>query len=98
MWLTQRFLIQHLARIEEAEDSWGTKHSVWANPDTEIRDIGTGTRRALSLYAATGFARPGDHVVIDGETYEAIGYPEDFTHGPFGFPAGYRINLQRTEG
>nr|DAV90549.1 MAG TPA: Minor capsid protein [Caudoviricetes sp.] len=111
MWLTQRFLIQHLARTEDAEDSWGTKHSVWddpvevevfgwapPSPDTEIRDIGSGVRRDLDLYTPTGFARPGDRVVIEGETYEVIGSPEDFTHGPFGFPAGYRINLQQTEG
>lgn len=111
MWLTQRYQVQHLAKTEDAEDSWGTKHPVWADPievevfgwsppspDTEIRDIGSGVRRDLDLYAPTGFARPGDHVVIEGETYEVIGYPEDFTHGPFGFPAGYRINLQRVEG
>ena len=111
MWLTQRYQIQHLAKTEDAEDSWGTKHSVWTDPveievlgwappspDTEIRDIGTGTRRDLDLYSPTGFARPGDQVVIEGDRYEVIGYPEDFTHGPFGFPAGYRINLQRVEG
>ena len=111
MWLTQRYQIQHLAKTEDAEDSWGTKHSVWAypvevevfgwappSPDAELRDIGTGVRRDLDLYTPTGFARPGDHVVIDGNRWEVIGYPEDFTHGPFGFPAGYRINLQRVEG
>lgn len=110
-WLTTSHTVRHMPLEKYTEDSWGTKHSVWADPvevevfgwsppspDTEIRDIGTGVRRDLDLYAPTGFARPGDHVVIEGETYEVIGYPEDFTHGPFGFPAGYRINLQRVEG
>lgn len=37
-------------------------------------------------------------VLDDGRTYEQVGYPEDFTHGPFGFSPGLRINLKRIEG
>ncbi len=43
----------------------------------------------------------GPHDVIDlpnSGQFEVIGYPEDYTHGPFGFQPGYVVNLRRSEG
>lgn len=110
-WLKPRFTVSHSAWTEETPDGWGSPTRGWADPvvvevfgwappspDTEIRDIGTGTRRDLDLYAPTGFTRPRDRVTVDGVLYECVGWPEDYTHGPFGFEAGYRINLKRVEG
>lgn len=110
-WLKPRFTVSHSAWTEETPDSWGSptrgwRSAVqvevfgWASPgaDSEIRDTATGVRRDLDLYAPTGFTRPRDRVTVDGVLYECVGWPEDYTHSPFGFEAGYRINLKRLEG
>lgn len=110
-WLKPRFTVSHSAWTEETPDSWGTPTRGWsaavqvevfgwASPgaDSEIRDTATGVRRDLDLYSPTGFTRPRDRVTVDGVLYECVGWPEDYTHGPFGFEAGYRINLKRVEG
>lgn len=34
----------------------------------------------------------------DPSTYEVVGLAEDFTHGPFGWAPGIRINLKRVDG
>lgn len=104
--------VLHYARSAAAEeDDWGRpapkfnppKNMLvygWAPPgaETEIRELGTGVRRDLDLYAAEPFTAPGDKVSINGVMFEAVGWPEDYTHGPFAFAPGCRINLNRVEG
>lgn len=43
---------------------------------------------------------PRDRVTLPGVagTYEVIGEPEDYNHGPFGFRPGLVTNLKKTEG
>jgi hypothetical protein len=41
---------------------------------------------------------PLDRVTVAGNSFEVIGYPEDYTHGPFGFNPGLVVNLKRVEG
>lgn len=41
---------------------------------------------------------PRDRWVVGGETFDQVGHAEDFTHGPFGYAGGLRINLKRAEG
>ena len=87
-------------------DSWGTPVSVavhaWAPPsaDTEPGDPGrSAVVRDLDLYAPAGTTgKDRDRWVVDGVTYEQVGYPEDYTKGPWQWAAGVRINLQRVEG
>lgn len=103
--------VMHYKKAEWAQDEWGKKRKTFAppistpvyawappTPDVEIRDLGTGVKRDLDLYAPEPFCSPGDKVVITGLEYVVIGWPEDYTNGPFGFTGGYRINLKRVEG
>jgi hypothetical protein len=67
--------------------------------------------RDMDLLApASVESTPRDHWVLPGipptdcpqhpgaACFEQVGYAEDFTHGPFGWDAGLRINLKRVEG
>lgn len=105
------WVVQHEALTTTGEDSLGEPVEGyadavdvpvygWAPPsaDGEIRDLGTGVKRDLDLYSPTAFTAPRDRVLIAGVPYEAVGWPEDYNHGPFGWAPGYRINLNRVEG
>ncbi|MGW0245057.1 hypothetical protein ACWDYH_00265 [Nocardia goodfellowii] len=52
------------------------------------------------LYAPPGFvAGPQDKVLLPGEPeYIVVGYPEDFSGGPWGFNPGLVVHVTRTEG
>ena len=87
--------------------AWGTPASVSVHAfvppgaDTEPDDPArSAVVRDLDLYAPAGtVGLPQDRWVVGGVTYEQVGYPEDFTHGPWATNfAGVRINLKRVEG
>jgi hypothetical protein len=88
-----------------AADSWADPVDVpvfgWAPPDPDSENsVGRSqTIRDLDVLAPAGTdAQPGDRMIVAGDTYDVIGYPEDFTEGPFAYTAGVRINLNRSEG
>lgn len=41
---------------------------------------------------------PHDQMVLGGQTYEVIGEPEDYDHGPYSMPGRKPVNLKRTDG
>lgn len=41
---------------------------------------------------------PHDRFVIGAKTYEVIGFPEDYDHGPYATPGRKPLNLQRVDG
>lgn len=68
-------------------------------PDNAARDLGTGVTRDLDLYALEPFTSPRDRIIVPGQgLYEVIGWPENFSNGPYRGPGGYRINLRKVEG
>lgn len=86
-------------------DTWGTPVNVlvhgWSPPAEDLEN----TSRAdtvihdLDLYAPAGTtANPQDRFVVDGMTYDVVGYVQDYTHGPWEWAAGVRINLKHMEG
>lgn len=97
----------------EGRDEYGndlTGHDV-DNPDTQkvygwapagTDETATWRRTVtadLQLFAPPGFrCTSQDAVVVDGVTYTVEGVPEDYTHGPFGWEPGIRVNLTRVEG
>ncbi|WP_130453089.1 hypothetical protein [Leucobacter luti] len=72
----------------------------WAIPgtDQETRPEHSGVERDLDLYCREPFAVPKDRVTIQGVAYLAVGWPEEYDFGPFGFTPGCRINLKRVVG
>lgn len=55
----------------------------------------------LAIYApvpTTLTIGPRDRVVVDGDTYEVVGHPQEFNHGPFGWAPGVQLNVNRVEG
>lgn len=86
----------------------------WAPPaaDKEPSDPGrSAVIRDLDLYAPAGTTGlPKDHWALPGESagrclahptlacFAQVGYPEDYTKGPWQWAAGVRINLKRVEG
>lgn len=111
-WLTTSHTVRHMPLEEYTEDSWGAQPQAWGDPievavygwapvgaDQLMRDLDTGIRRDYDLYAPEPFASPGDRVLLPGAgTFEVVGYPEDYSTGPFGFKNAVRINLLRVEG
>lgn len=49
----------------------------------------------LTLYTPDTDWSANDKIVVDGESYEAIGGPQNFNHGPFGYQPGCTLNLRR---
>lgn len=89
-----------------ATDTWATAASVavhgWAPASADKEPFESGRSpvvRDLDLYAPSGtVSAPRDRWTVDGTPYESVGHEEDYTHGPFGWAAGVRINLLRVEG
>lgn len=83
-----------LAPVEQPVIGWYTPVSTEpkiAGRDQVIVD--------LALMTPPGFViGPLDRVTVAGVRFEVIGYPEDYTHGPFNFNPGLVVNLKRVEG
>lgn len=107
------FVVQREAFVAGGVDAHGNPAEGWSTPvdvpvfgwsppaaDREPFETARGAvQRDLDVYgpAGTGGA-PRDRWTVDGVLYEAVGYPEDFTHGPWLWDAGVRISLVRVEG
>lgn len=98
-------------RTGTGEDAMGDPVVTWSEPETvrvygwgppspdeAIRPVESGLKRDLDVYAPDPFADNGDMVDVLGVAFAAVGHPEDFSHGPFGFTPGYRVSLARVEG
>lgn len=113
MSLPTPYVVKRAAFVAGATDAHGNPRESWAAPvdvavhgwappaaDKEPSDPGrSAVIRDLDLYApagTTGGSR--DRWMVDGVLYEAVGYPEDYTKGPWQWAAGVRINLKRVEG
>lgn len=73
----------------------------WAPASTSEPDIAGRSQVAwdLDLYAPPEFAATAaDRIVVGSTEFEAVGIPEDFGYGPFGFVPGVRLRLRRIEG
>lgn len=74
----------------------------WAPPSADGTPVESGRSpivRDLDLYAPAGtVAAPKDRITVLGVPYLVVGYPGDFTHGPWQWKAGVRIHLKRVEG
>ncbi len=73
----------------------------WSSPSSSEPKLAGHDRVTVDveLLAPDGFpAGPHDRVVLDGNTFEVVGYPEDYTHGPFWDPGMVVVNLRRVEG
>lgn len=86
-------------------ETWGPPQDVvvhgWAPPsgDDPSAPGRTDVVRDLDLYCPPGaVGAPRDKWIVDGAVYSQVGWPDDFTHGPWGWAAGVRINLLRVEG
>lgn len=87
-------------------DTWAPPVGVpvhgWATPGSDTETAAgyrTAVERDLDVYAPAGtVVGPRDRMTVDGLRYEVVGYVEDYTHGPWQWPAGVRINLRRVEG
>ena len=54
---------------------------------------------SLTVYAPDAPFTGGDWVVVDGEMFDVVGDPMDWTNGPWVNPvAGFEVQLKRQEG
>lgn len=86
--------------VESFADAVDVDVHGWGPPsaDVEQSQAGTSVVRDLDLLAPVGtVSNPNDRWIVDGHEYKAIGYPEDFSRGPWQWAAGVRINLERAE-
>lgn len=74
----------------------------WSPPSGNSEPFEAGRNaviRDLDLYAPAGTTgSPKDRWIVAGVTYEQVGWPEDYTTGPWQWAAGVRFNLKRSEG
>lgn len=112
MGFPQRFEAQ-ISLYKPQPTSRGGRKDAWGNPEkvsifgwapSSMRQGIDGIRRPVAwdvdVYAPVSVeGNPRAKWDLgDGRVYEQVGYAEDFTHGPFGFTPGVRINLKRIEG
>ena len=83
----------------------GTPWEVWALAPGAQDEPGD-TNRDLSLVEWTVYAPNNadapteyDRVIVDGDMFEVVGRPQDWTRGPWSHPtAGLVVELRRAEG
>lgn len=104
--------ITHLPYTEGVKDAHGNPVESWGPPrelsvfavyptsSTEPDNANRTTlvSTGLSVLAPPMEIDPRDRFVWQGETWEVVGWPKDWTHGPFGWTPGIEISLRRTEG
>lgn len=105
--------IEVLPYVSGPADSHGNTTEGWADPityevygwappadSTEPEESGRyAVVTTLEVFAPPGVqVAPRDRVRVDGITYEVVGEPSDYTHGPFGWQPGIRIELTRVQG
>jgi hypothetical protein len=100
--------VQHEKYLGGTNDSHGNLVDVWASPvdhkvygwsaprSAERETAGVEAEVVLLQVFSPHFAvGPQDRMTVDGVSYEVVGYPEDYGHGPFGFDPGMIVNLTR---
>ena len=108
-----RQTVEHLPFNGEGRDPRGNVVETWADP-VAVRVYGwhTGSSHEPQIAGHDRTVVEGqvfgpeswrpstrDRVVLPGAgTYEVIGEPEDYNHGPFGWRPGLVTNLKKTEG
>lgn len=105
--------VTRAAYIPGGTDAHGNPVDAWAAPvavaihgwspgsaDRAPDDAGRSALvRDIDLFAPAGTeSNPRDRWTVDGTTYEAVAYADDYSSGPWGFAAGVRIKLVITEG
>lgn len=107
-WIKETHSITHHVYMADQFDDNNEPIDAWADPveklvigwavpgsDLEDNKHRTAVVRDLDVYSLTNFTGPKDELTIDGKRYKVVGDAEDYTHGPFGFDAGWRINCKR---
>ena len=107
-WIQERqpllhhvYIADQLDENNEPMDKWAdpVEHMViaWAVPGSDLDDNKhrTAVVRDLDVYSLTNFTNPKDELTIGGRRFQVIGDAEDYTHGPFAFAGGWRINCRR---
>lgn len=107
-WINESWAILHHVYLtgqrdenNEPVEAWAdpVEHFVigWAVPGSDLEDNKhrTAVVRDLDVYSLSNFTGPKDELTVDGKRYQVVGDAEDYTHGPFGFVAGWRINCKR---
>lgn len=103
--------VQHLPFVAGVEDShgnpigsWDTPVEVavygWASPTSTEPKLAGHDRVIVDVEMFAPSTWPGharDRVTVAGATFEVIGEPEDYNHGPFGWEPGVVVNLQLVE-
>lgn len=87
-------------------DQWTTTTTTipvagWAKPTSTEPKLAGHDRVIvdMELYAPQGELFHDDEVTIDGNTFQVIGEPENYSKSPFGFDPGLEVvNLRRTSG
>lgn len=101
-----------IQRYEGAgRDAHGNERETWAPAVPELAygfytrvsdeprpDRDVVTERWSLLAPASVSVGPHDRVTVLGETYEVVGIPRVWNHGPFGWAAGVEIVLRREGG
>ena len=108
MSLPTPWTVQHLAYAGTTEDDRGNEIPAYASPVTrpvfgwsapqssEPKVAGVeSVVVTLEVFAPTFPVSDRDRMVVDGDTFEVVGDPEDYNHGPFGFAPGMVVNLTR---
>lgn len=113
MSLPTPYTVLHEVYVAGVKDAHGNPVAQWAPPvllsvhgwapPTGDREPVEGNRNAvirdLDVYAPAGtVVAPKDRITINGDRFEVVGHPEDYSHGPWRWQAGVRINLLRVEG
>jgi hypothetical protein len=100
--------VQYLAYAGTTEDDRGNEIPAYAAPvdwkvygwsapqSSEPKVAGVeSVVVTLELFAPARPVGDQDRIVVNGDTYEVVGDPEDYDHGPFGFAPGMVVNLTR---
>lgn len=107
-----RFTVGHERYAGTGEDELGNETESWSSPVSVLvfgweppkstEPVLAGHDRVvvdLRLYAPKSMApAPRDRVVVDGEQFEVIGWPEDPNNNPWFKPGLVTVNLRRVEG
>lgn len=109
----ERFTVVHEPYDASAEDSQGNPKPGWGAPverkvvtiypygsdtDSLIRDEQSGEVWHLNVLTLDRWGGLHDRVTVDGEVYDVVGAPDDFTKHPWGFHGCYRLKLRAVMG
>lgn len=92
----------HGSQIDVWADPVSQRVYGWSVPDSREPKVAGHDRVTvrIELLVPPAFdCGPYDKVIVPGHgELDAIGDPEDFNHGPFGFQPGFVVNLGKVDG